>query len=107
MGPLPSNMDATHAAVANFQPGHAVVIVFPKGADLERAGAEVGDGAHLLGKRAGAGRKPSTVRKGFLPHSPRPPHAQAHPSHVTMRVVATMPTLRSVLRSTSCPTAIR
>lgn len=47
------------------------------------------------GKRKGAGRKPSPDRKGFVPHVPRAAHANEHPSHVTMRVVATLPTLRS------------
>jgi REP element-mobilizing transposase RayT len=46
------------------------------------------------GKRPGAGRKPRPDRKGFVPHVQRPTHSHAHPSHVTLRVVATMPSLR-------------
>jgi REP element-mobilizing transposase RayT len=46
------------------------------------------------GRRAGAGRKPAGERAG-LPHAARPAIAARHPAHVTLRVRAGLPSLRS------------
>jgi len=47
------------------------------------------------GKRAGAGRKPTAKHGRYVPHVARPEHERTHPAHVTMRVVAKLPPLRS------------
>lgn len=46
------------------------------------------------GRRSGAGRKPAGLVAG-LPHGPRPIHHNHHPVHVTLRVVAGLPSLRN------------
>lgn len=45
------------------------------------------------GARAGAGRKPSGGRAGVA-HLRRPPHAERHPLHVTLRIRRGLPALR-------------
>jgi REP element-mobilizing transposase RayT len=45
------------------------------------------------GKRPGAGRKPGTARR--VPHTSRPSFSRHHPSHVTLRVRAAIPSLRT------------
>src|SRR5512145_253364 len=45
------------------------------------------------GTRAGAGRKPKGPKAG-VPHRPRPYHDRAHPVHLTLRTVSTLPNLR-------------
>src|SRR5262245_46177311 len=40
------------------------------------------------GRRPGAGRKLTPGRRPSVPHRTRPPHAAAHPLHVTLRTVA-------------------
>lgn len=46
------------------------------------------------GRRAGAGRKPTGERAG-MPHLRREAFSAAHPVHVTIRVVASVPSLRA------------
>jgi len=46
------------------------------------------------GRRAGAGRKRIHERPGPA-HAPRPPHADRHPVHVTLRARRGVPSLRS------------
>jgi putative transposase len=46
------------------------------------------------GKRAGAGRKPKSLRVG-VPHRCRPEHKGRHPLHVTMRAARQLPSLRT------------
>src|SRR6476659_4949651 len=46
------------------------------------------------GRREGAGRKPSGEKAG-VSHARRAPFASSHPVHVTMRVVRSVPNLRS------------
>jgi putative transposase len=46
------------------------------------------------GRRAGAGRKPRSGRRGLVPRTRRPAHDPSHPVHVTMRAGAT-PDLRA------------
>jgi REP element-mobilizing transposase RayT len=47
------------------------------------------------GLRAGAGRKASPARSGFVEHLPRPAHDDETPVHVTVRAVGGAPFLRS------------
>ena len=47
------------------------------------------------GKRANAGRKLAPGKRRSLPHRPRPQHLGRHPVHVTLRVRAGLPSLRS------------
>jgi REP element-mobilizing transposase RayT len=47
------------------------------------------------GARTGAGRKPKKGRDRHVSHRARPPHARAHPVHVTMRRARLLPSLRS------------
>jgi REP element-mobilizing transposase RayT len=47
------------------------------------------------GKRAGAGRKPSPLRKGFVKHRVRPDHGWRDPVHVSFRTVPGAPPLRT------------
>ena len=46
------------------------------------------------GRRPGAGRKPAGPTAG-VPHGPRAIHHGRHPVHVTLRIVAGLPSLRS------------
>lgn len=46
------------------------------------------------GRRPGAGRKRISARP-LVPHRPRPPHARAHPEHLTWRCVPGLRSLRS------------
>jgi len=45
------------------------------------------------GRRPGAGRKPAGLTAG-VPHGPRAIHHGRHPVHVTLRIVAGLPSLR-------------
>ena len=48
------------------------------------------------GRRVGAGRKRAAGVRPSVPHRRRPPHAPAHPLHLTLRVVSSVPSLRGL-----------